>query len=97
MLYLIHKKFDGEPQGIWAEDGTNFYVPGSPLEREGALEVSYRRDTTPWEVFVEEKSDAVNHRTWWTEYVSDAGAEEALGKARDEFFSLKSRSSIKDK
>jgi hypothetical protein len=87
MLYLIQKTMVGEPVGIHAKDGTSYFWPlKEQFAAVGKTMVSFRGTNVPWDVFVDHRAGAVDHRTFWGALETTSSIEEALTEARDTYF-----------
>jgi hypothetical protein len=86
-LYLVDRRFDFEPVGVWNDEMDSAYVdPESNEAKLGRFTVTDKGAQVPWSVFVENKTRSVNHRTWWTPFESPLGLAAALAELRENFF-----------
>lgn len=85
-LYLIHQTLDGEPIGIFSEDGEDFYAPEfEAKEKLGRASVPQTL-SKPWSTFVEEKTRSFNHRFLWGSVEDDrTDLEDILNAQRTKF------------
>lgn len=77
--YLVNLTLGGEPMGVHAEDGNSFYFPVFQAKEKRANRIlGYRGTAVPWSVFVEQKVEAVNHRSWWAAVQEDGNDLEGI-------------------
>lgn len=87
MLYLVQKTMVGEPVGIHSEDGTNYFWPlKEQFAGIGKAIAGVRGTNLPWDVFVDQRAGAVDHRTFWGALETDSSMQNALTEARDTYF-----------
>lgn len=97
-ILLIHKAMDGEPLGIWNEDGESYYTPGyEEAEDDGRDTIETKGWAIPWYAFAERVSRGVNFQEWWSTVVTDDPLEDALEQARITYFSHQSARTPRDR
>lgn len=70
MLYLLHSDFQGNPIGLWNENGENYYFEDNTLKKSAQGLMDSRFDGESWEEFADRLSDRVSHRDWWETHES---------------------------
>lgn len=97
-LLLVHRRYSGEPVGVWDEAGQSYYMPGEDyMQEEGAASVHARGSFLPWDAFVEKQAGTVNFQEWWSALVTDRPLDQALEDARTAFFTATSADTPTDK
>lgn len=98
MLLLVHKTLDGEPIGVWNDEGGSYYAPGKEDQQAGGqATLDQRGYAVPWSVFVNRKANAVTYEDWWEALDTDRTLQEALDSRREVFFSRAAARTTRDR
>lgn len=97
-VFLIHKNFDGEPQGIWAEDERHYYPqPESSMAWRGKGIIEERSHVVPWLAFATRMQERVSHQDWWEKYDSLKSLQEAFEDAYTKYHADQNSRHVTDK
>lgn len=65
-LYLVDRTMQGEPVGIWNDQGQSSYIPGQEDEQSAAQRtVQAKGQSIPWSEWVDNLSSSVNFSRIW--------------------------------
>jgi len=97
-LFLLHKRFNGEPIGIWDEEYESEYVTNDNHEHDiGKAAIGSRSARIPWEEFVSQQASRANHLWWWTPVDTLTSMSDALSVARAQYFAGQAAKVVPDK
>ena len=84
MLYLFQLDGQGDPVGVWAENGDHFYLPDHlDFQKRGELTVPERTENTSWDEWCERLSMSFNPHVHWTSIdYPEASLSDILSTAR---------------
>jgi hypothetical protein len=94
---LIHTNTEGQPQGVWSEDGQSFYEPGSSLAGRGAAALK-QRGSLPWTEYVDRRVHRTSQRDGWTSIdTPETDLARVLADQRNEYQADQQSESLTDK
>jgi len=98
-LYLVDKKFDGTPIGIWNDQGSSYYIPGQAARaKQASTTVNAKGTQVPWSEWADNLARSINHRTWWaTIDTPELDMTKVLGELRDHQIAVDNQSVTPDK